>query len=111
MHLSRRHHRTAAFSIVELVVVLAIIAALIGLLLPAIQKIRENSARVKCLNNLRQLGLAVQTYHEQNNLLPPYFGENQMGKRGMFGGWFGHLMPFVEETGPYENIIDDIQKS
>ena len=92
--------RSRGFTLIELLVVIAIIAVLIALLLPAVQAAREAARRAQCVNNLKQIGLALHNYHQSLNILPP----------GHFGtGWNDWsctvmLLPYMEQTQLYNTI-------
>lgn len=101
--------RKRGFTLIELLVVIAIIAVLIALLLPAVQAAREAARRSQCVNNLKQLGLAVHNYHSTHNVLPPLMAN--FAKPG-FGpmvattgewplGWAAMILPMMEQQSIY----------
>jgi prepilin-type N-terminal cleavage/methylation domain-containing protein len=95
------------FTLIELLVVIAIIAVLVGLLLPAVQKVREAANRVKCQNNLKQLGLAVHNYHDTFNWIPPggWLGDrSQQDWNDDRGSWLVFTLPYMEQSGLFNQI-------
>src|SRR4051794_2713188 len=98
------HPRVRAFTLIELLVVIAIIAVLIALLLPAVQAAREAARRSQCVNNLKQMGLAVLNYESSNGSLPP---TSVVVPTGTVLGTFGmkpRLLPFLEQAAMYNAL-------
>lgn len=111
-----RRSRKRGFTLIELLVVIAIIAILVALLLPAVQAAREAARRSQCRNNLKQIGIAMHSYHETNNKLPQLThgvrrvaatGGNNTGAWGR--EWGGHsihtmFLPYMDQAPLYEQI-------
>lgn len=97
------------FTLIELLVVIAIIGVLIGLLLPAVQKVRESANRLKCKNNLKQIGLALHSYHDRSNSFPPGY-VSTVGPGGFDDdlgpgwGWATFILPDVEQGNVHRQI-------
>lgn len=102
-----RSNCSSGFTLIELLVVVAIIAVLIALLLPAVQQAREAARRTQCKNNLKQIGLALQNYHDAHQTLPPGYvsrWDASGNDTGPGWGWAAFLLPQIEQTNLYNQI-------
>jgi prepilin-type N-terminal cleavage/methylation domain-containing protein len=114
----------AGFTLVELLVVIAIIGILVALLLPAVQAAREAARRAKCVNNIRQIGIAFQNYHDTRKYYPQYhspvvaaipapYTENDYGAQSGYANWVGPtwtitILPYIEEQALYDQFFNHL---
>jgi prepilin-type N-terminal cleavage/methylation domain-containing protein/prepilin-type processing-associated H-X9-DG protein len=124
LHHNRLEKNKSAFTLVELLVVVAIIGMLIAILLPAVQAARAAAARMQCSNHLKQIGLAMHTHHDAKDTLPPgwhipivhmdeKFGPKELSRRdcgfanytgGPTYGWAVFIFPFMEQGALYDQL-------
>lgn len=92
------------YSLVELLVAVAIVAVLVGLLLPAVQKVRAAAARASCQNTVKQLALAAHLHHDAVGSLPPGLSVLSDGGRMPFLGWPARLLPYLEQEARWRDV-------
>ncbi|MCI0639679.1 MAG: DUF1559 domain-containing protein [Gemmataceae bacterium] len=102
--IARHFQRHAAFTLIEALVVIEIIAVLLGLLLPAVQKVRERASQAQCINNLRQLSLAIHQFHDTEKRLPygQFGAEFGTGSNSRAWSFLARLLPFLEQRSIFE---------
>jgi prepilin-type processing-associated H-X9-DG protein len=89
-------------TLVEVLVVIAIIGTLIGLLVPAVQRVRDAMIRARCLNQMRQIGLALHQYHDAQRSLPPCMSYHDGADPHPFLSWNTRILPFLEQQALWE---------
>lgn len=101
-------NQRGAFTLVELLVVIAIIGVMVGLLLPAVQAAREAARRMSCSNNMKQIGLGIQMYHDGFNALPPSsFALSVATLTNRPASWMVRILPYIEQSAAYEGTKFD----
>jgi prepilin-type N-terminal cleavage/methylation domain-containing protein/prepilin-type processing-associated H-X9-DG protein len=101
-------HRRAGFTLIELLVVIAIIAVLIALLLPAVQAAREAARRAQCVNNLVQIGVALQNYESAHEIFPAGVvnpsGPIASTPKGYHQGWLTQILPYIDQGNAFRKL-------
>jgi prepilin-type N-terminal cleavage/methylation domain-containing protein/prepilin-type processing-associated H-X9-DG protein len=92
------------FTLIETLVVIAVLAVLVGLVLGAVQKVRATAARADCQNRMRQLGLAVQNYHAADRTLPPGLSLRAENGKRPYLGWTARVLPYLEQEAVWRQV-------
>ena len=100
-----RRSSRAAFSLIEVLVVIAVIGILLALLLPAVMRARESARRAQCLNNMSQLGLALQNYHDTHSLFPLNYGNGHFNGTNTGVSWMQMVLPQLDQGNLYSRIL------
>ncbi len=100
--------RLSGFTMIELVVVMAIIGTLIGLMLPALHRVRDRASRAACANNLKQIGLGLHGYHDSNQTLPP--GGVGYGDKYPFVAWSTRILPHMDQGSLWLEAMESYKK-
>lgn len=103
--------RRCGLTLIELLVTIAVVAALIGLLAPAVQKVRASAARLQCLNNLKQIGLAAHHYHDGQTAFPPGLCVQSGRSPTPLAGWLTQLLPYLEQGPLWASTQDAYRRS
>jgi prepilin-type N-terminal cleavage/methylation domain-containing protein/prepilin-type processing-associated H-X9-DG protein len=106
-----RDPQRQGFTLIEMLVVIAVIGVLMGLLVPAVQNVREAASRTTCANNLKQIGLALHSYHDRKKQFPPGYVDGNMDPDstpdndvGPGWGWASFLLPYLDQNNVYSQI-------
>ena len=100
----RKLARRDGISLIEVLVVLAVVGLLIAILLPAIQKTREAARRTQCKNNMKQIGLAISNYHDVHQVYPLNYGAGAYDGTNRGASWMQMVLPYIEHHDVYSSI-------
>ena len=102
---SKRYRRRNGFTVVEFIVVVAVVAILVALLLPAVQQARSAARRSSCMNNLKQIGLALHNYHDTFGTFPPgWVAHDNKAASDRLWGWQVMILPYVDQAPLYNQV-------